>query len=86
MLDPNSPVVSGDGKITVLPRRRLLGRRPDHSQPGRLYRPGLWHHLGRIPQANGFTFVDAVPTTIVLRGTGVAAATVQSPPRFPSKS
>ena len=71
VLDPNSPVVSGDGKIST--SYTAAGCSGDDQITASL-EGSTAQAFGTIsiasPQANGFTFVDAVPTTIVLRGTG----------------
>tara|TARA_R110001592_G_scaffold363323_1_gene683909 strand:- start:1579 stop:3801 length:2223 start_codon:yes stop_codon:yes gene_type:complete len=70
-LDPESPVISGDGKVNAsyIAAGCAGNDRITASLEGSTAQ--AFGTVSIAPQtANGFTFVDAVPTTIVLRGTG----------------
>tara|TARA_R110001599_G_scaffold353463_1_gene592964 strand:- start:6177 stop:8408 length:2232 start_codon:yes stop_codon:yes gene_type:complete len=70
-LEPESPIVSGDGKINV---SYLAAGCAGNDQITAALEGSTAQALGTVtiaaPSANGFVFLDAVPTTIVLRGTG----------------
>ena len=71
VLDPVSPIVSGDGKVSTSYRPRGCS---GTDQITASLEGSTAQAFGTVsiasPQANGFTFVDAVPSTIVLKGTG----------------
>ncbi|MBP6724514.1 MAG: hypothetical protein KA137_06725 [Halioglobus sp.] len=71
VLDPVSPITSGDGKVSTSYRAKGCS---GNDQITASLEGSTAQALATIsiapPQANGFTFVDAVPPTIVLKGTG----------------
>ncbi len=71
VLDPVSPVVSGDGKVSTSYRPSGCS---GNDQITASLEGSTAQAFGTVSvasaQANGFTFVSAVPSTIVLRGTG----------------
>jgi hypothetical protein len=75
ILDPVSPVVSGDGKVSTSYRPSGCS---GNDQITASLEGSTAQAFGTVSvasaQANGFTFVSAVPTTIVLRGTGGGSA------------
>ena len=75
VLDPASPVVSGDGKVSTSYRPSGCS---GNDQITASLEGSTAQAFGTVSvasaQANGFTFVSAVPSTIVLRGTGGGSA------------
>lgn len=75
ILDPVSPVLSGDGKVST--SYRPSGCSGDDQVTASL-EGSTAQAFGTVSvasaQANGFTFVSAEPATIVLRGTGGGSA------------
>lgn len=71
ILDPVSPIVSGDGKVST--SYRAAGCSGNDQITASLEGSSA-QAFGTVSvasaQANGFTFVEAIPTTMVLRGTG----------------
>lgn len=78
-LDPISPIITGDGKISV---SYVAAGCAGNDQITASLEGSSAQAFGTISvasdQANGFTFVDAIPTTIVLRGTGGGPDRVES--------
>ncbi len=70
-LDPANPLISGDGKVNT---SYIAQGCSGNDQITASLEGSTSQAFGTISvasaQANGFTFVDAVPATIVLRGTG----------------
>jgi len=71
VLDPVSPITSGDGKVSTSYRAKGCS---GNDQVTASLEGSTAQAFATIsiapPQANGFTFVNAVPPTIVLKGTG----------------
>lgn len=71
ILDPVSPIISGDGKVSTSYQAAGCS---GNDQITASLEGSTSQAFGTVsvasPQANGFIFVSAVPTTIVLRGTG----------------
>lgn len=71
VLDPVSPITSGDGKVSTSYRASGCSGTDQITASLEGSTAQAFATLSIAPpQANGFTFVDAVPDTIVLRGTG----------------
>jgi len=71
VLDPVSPITSGDGKVSTSYRAKGCSGDDEITASLEGSTAQAFATLSIAPpQANGFTFVDAVPPTIVLKGTG----------------
>jgi len=71
VLDPVSPITSGDGKVSTSYRAKGCSGNDQVTASLEGSTAQAFATLSIAPpQANGFTFVNAVPPTIVLKGTG----------------